>query len=105
MKPCRQVKEAVDGVEAGRDMKRSLKAIQYTNEQTTTVQGQLKEVNSALVEINKSMTLLRMQNLKAIQYTSEQTMTAQGQLKEVNSTLVEIKRAMALLRMQLQPSG
>ena len=61
MKSCRQVREAVEGVEAGRDMKRSLKAIQYISEQTTAVQGQLKEVNSALVEINKAMALLRMQ--------------------------------------------
>ena len=61
MKPCRQVTEPVEGVEAGRDMKRSLKAIQYTSEQTTTAQGQLKEVDSALVDINKAMALLRMQ--------------------------------------------
>ena len=61
MKPCRQVMEPVEGVEAGRDMKRSLKAIQYTSEQTTTAQGQLKEVDSALVDINKAMELLRMQ--------------------------------------------
>ena len=61
MKPCRQVREPVEGVEAGRDMKQSLKAIQYTSEQTMTVQGQLKEVNSALVDINKAMVLLRMQ--------------------------------------------
>ena len=61
MKPCRKVREPVEGVEAGRDMKQSLNAIQYTSEQTTTVQGQLKEVNSALVDINKAMALLRMQ--------------------------------------------
>ena len=61
MKPYRQVREPVEGVEAGRDIKQSLKAIQYTSEQTTTAQGQLKEVDSALVEINKAMELLRMQ--------------------------------------------
>ena len=53
--------EPVEGVEAGRDMKQSLKAIQCTSEQTITAQGQLKEVNSALVDINKAMALPRMQ--------------------------------------------
>ena len=53
--------EPVEGVEAGRDMKQSLKAIQCTSEQTITAQGQLKEVDSALVDINKAMALPRMQ--------------------------------------------
>lgn len=62
VKPCKHAKEVMEGFKVEREMKQCVNAIQSTGEQTAKAQKDIKTVNSALVELNEALSILRSQS-------------------------------------------